>query len=193
MSRELRNLAVAALFIATCSSSPQASPPAAGQLNTTVMDLHEGQVVDGVPCLTADLPVHHIHVHVQILADGAAVTVPAGIGVGRPWGVDATGFITGGSCFAWLHTHDTTGVVHIVTPEQKMFTLGQLFEVWGHPLGSASALGYHGSLATFVNGQRFAGDPREVKLLNLENIVLELGKQPAVQPPALYDFATPRA
>jgi hypothetical protein len=83
-------------------------------------------------------------------------------------------------------------VVHIVTPEEKTFTLGQLFELWGQPLGPGSALGYDGSLVVLVNGQRIDGDARAVMLRNLANIVLELGTPPAVRPPALYDFGVPR-
>jgi hypothetical protein len=192
MFHETRALLVLSLLLAGCSAAAQTSPSSAAPLNTTVRSLQAGQVVDGVPCLIEDLPQHHIHVHLQILYNGLGVAVPAGIGVGRPWGIDATGFITTGGCFAWIHTHDATGVVHVVTPEEKSFTLGQLFEVWGQPLGVASALGHGGSLVVLVNGQRFDGDPRAVRLGNLENIVLELGKPPAVPPPALYNFAAPR-
>lgn len=174
----------------TASTAPSTAPPAS-HLSTTVRTLSQGQVIDGVPCLTEDLPVHHIHVHLQIMGDGIPVTVPAGIGVGRPWGVDPDGFIATGTCFSWIHTHDTTGVVHIVTPDEGSFTLAQLFEVWGQPLGKGLALGYHGAVAVFVNGRLFDGDPRDVKLANLENIVLELGKAPSFPAPATYDFGTP--
>jgi hypothetical protein len=189
---EARALLLLPLLLLGCTPAAQASPSSAARLDTTVRNLQAGQVVDGVPCLTEDLPRHHIHVHLQILYDGVAVVVPAGIGVGRPWGVDASGFIATGACFAWIHVHDTTGVVHIVTPEEKPFTLGQLFEVWGHSLGARSALGYEGSVVVLVNGRRIDGDPRAVMLGNLENIVLELGKPPATPPPALYNFAAPR-
>jgi hypothetical protein len=189
---EARALLLLSLLVLGCNPAAQASHPSAAQLNTTVRSLRAGQVVDGVPCLTEDLPQHHIHVHLQIVYDGVRVPVPAGIGIGRPWGVDSSGFIATGACFAWIHVHDTTGVVHIVTPEENPFTLAQLFEVWGHPLGVGSALGYEGSVVVLVNGRRIEGDPGAVKLGNLENIVLELGKPPATPPPALYDFAAPR-
>jgi hypothetical protein len=192
MSHEARALLLLPLLLVGCSATPQPSASRAVHLSTAVRSLAAGQVVDGVPCLTEETPVHHTHVHLRILFNGAEVTVPAGIGVGTPWGVDPTGFVVTGACFAWLHVHDTSGVVHIVTPEERSFTLGQLFEVWGQPLGVGSALGYHGSLVVLVNGTRVDGDPRAVILGNLENIVLELGTPPAVPPPALYEFGTPR-
>src|SRR5439155_8076423 len=92
-SREMR-LVLSALVLClslACGTTPQGSPPAANQLTTTVQQLHEGQVVDGVPCLRDDLPANHFHVHLEVLLDGKAVTVPAGVGVGRPWGQDRTG------------------------------------------------------------------------------------------------------
>lgn len=175
-----------------CTPNAQTLPSSPVQVSTTVRSLRAGQVVDGVPCLTEESPQYHLHVHLQILHDGVAVPVPAGIGIGRPWGIDSTGFIATGGCFAWLHIHDTTGVVHITTPEERSFTLGQLFEVWGQPLSPGSALGYNGSLVVLVNGEQVDGDPRTVILENLENIVLELGKPPTVPPPAFYNFGVPR-
>jgi hypothetical protein len=182
-------LGLLVLPIAACllSGVPQ-SRQSSTSLNTAVLTLHEGQVIDGVPCLIEDLPVHHIHVHLEILLNGEPITVPAGIGIGRPWGVDSSRFIATGSCFAWIHTHDTTGVVHIVTPEEKAFTLDQLFEVWGQTLTPDSALGYTGRVAVLVNGVRFSGDPRLVPLVNLDNIVIELGAPPSSPAPALFDF-----
>lgn len=186
--RFLSPVALLLIAIVGCSSPAQGSGPAAAHLTTTVQELRAGQVIDGVPCLREDLPSRHIHVHLEILLDGVPVTVPAGIGVGRPWGLGPDGFIATGSCFAWIHTHDASGVVHIVTPEEKAYTLGQLFAVWGQPLGTTLALGYDGALAVFVNGLLFDGDPGSVTLANLKNIVIELGRAPATPAPALYDF-----
>ena len=169
--------------------SPSAS---ASELSTAVRHLELGQVVDGVPCLDVDLPGQHIHVHLQILHDGVEVPVPPGIGIGQPWQLDSTGFIVSGGCFAWIHVHDASGVVHIVAPVEDPFTLGQVFAVWGQFLAANSALGYHGSVVLLVNGQRVHGDPSALALANLQNIVLELGEPPAVPPPALYDFSTTR-
>ena len=99
MSHEARLLLLLPLLLVGCSAPVQPSPSTATQLSTSVRGLEAGQVVDGVPCLTEETPVHHTHVHLQILLDGAEVVVPAGIGVGRPWGVDATGFVATRSVF----------------------------------------------------------------------------------------------
>ncbi len=188
---KLAGLVLSGVLLVACgvsTAAPASADPA--HLNMTVKDLRQGQVVDGVPCVVADLPEHHIHVHVGVYVDGVSVKVPAGIGVGRPWGFDSNGFLTNGSCFAWMHTHDTTGVVHIVTPDQKVFTLGQLFEVWGQPVAPGVAFNYRGMLTVLVDGRAIEGDPRAVRLTQFENIVLELGHPPAVQPASLYDFST---
>lgn len=186
----LAGLLAAGLLLGACGTT--SSPPDAAHLNLAVQNLHAGQVVDSVPCLSVDLPEIHIHIHLAVYDDGVQVTVPAGIGVGRPWGFDSTGFLATGSCFAWMHTHDTTGVVHIVTPQHSGFALGQLFSVWGQRLTTGGAFDYSGSLAVLVDGRPAGGDPRAVPLTQYENVVIELGKPPAVAPASIYDFSTMR-
>lgn len=184
----MRALLVAVILAAGVACTP-AAQPAANEVTTSVRDLKQGQVVDGVPCLREDLPAVHTHVHLTVLLDGARVAVPAGIGVGRPWGYSPAGFIATGGCFAWIHTHDTTGLVHLFTEPGRSFTLGQLFEVWGQPLGAGEALGYRGSVALLAGGRPVAGDPAALRLTPFEDVVLELGKPPATPPPR-YDFGT---
>ncbi len=182
-------LALAGLLLAACSSSSTlAANPDAAHLNLAVKNLRQGQVVDSIPCLSADLPEYHWHVHVGVYVDGVEVKVPAGIGVGRPWGFDSTGFLATGACFAFLHTHDTSGIVHIAEPTLHGFTLSQLFSVWGQPLTRSGAFNYAGALTVLVDGRPFAGDPGAVTLANYENVVIELGKPPKVTPASIFDF-----
>jgi len=188
-------LQLAALLLIVCSACGAAGAQPATTRNhvtTLVRQVHESQIVDGVPCLRDELPSRHLHVHLEIWLDGHRVAVPAGLGVGQPWRTDQTGFILTGSCFAWIHTHDTTGVIHVFTQVGKVDTLGQVFSIWGQPLAKNGALGYAGSLAVMVNGRSMTGDPRSVVLTNLANIVLELGMPPSPPPGALYDFGTMR-
>jgi hypothetical protein len=34
------------------------------------------------------------------------------------------------SCIFWLHTHDESGIIHIESPIEQSFTLGQFLNVW---------------------------------------------------------------
>jgi hypothetical protein len=203
--RSLRALLWLTLLLVGCSGvigrpTVSASPTSTGDhsgspvadLSTTVRTLELGDVVDGVPCLDVEFLGQHLHVHLQILKDGVEIPIPAGIGVGQPWEVEPSGFVVSGRCFAWIHSHDGSGVVHLVSPVEESFTLGQLFDVWGQPLAANSALGYQGPLTILVNGARVDGDPRSLTMANLQNIVLLLGTPPAVPPPALYDFTATR-
>jgi hypothetical protein len=88
--------------------------------------------------------------------------------------------------------HDTTGVVHVFSPEGKTYTLGQVFSVWGHSLGPEKAFNFNGPLTVLVNGDRVSGDPRSIQLGNYFNIVLELGKPPATPPAPNYNFSSTR-
>src|SRR5438445_457561 len=63
-----------------CGTTRQGSPPAANQLTTTVQQLHEGQVVDGVPCQHDDLPAQHFHVHLEVLLAGRLSRYPPASG-----------------------------------------------------------------------------------------------------------------
>jgi hypothetical protein len=140
-----------------------------------------GATVDGIACQTSEQVAYHIHAHMTIYASGARQAVPAGIGIPGPQQV-VDGFVEGGKCLYWLHTHDSTGVVHIESPVQRVYTLGQFFDVWGRPLSATQVGRVTGHVTAFVNGKRFAGDPRSIKLTPHAVIQLDVGKVVAPQP-----------
>ena len=62
---------------------------------------------------------YHWHVHLDVyVGNSSYVIVPADLGH------------VGGTLYA-LHTHDSSGVIHIETPSSQVYTCGQLCEVWG--------------------------------------------------------------
>jgi len=82
-------------------------------------------VTEGKDTLPRDLCVNHgstisMHIHpiVLITINGEAQIIPADIGI------DA-------SCMKAVHTHDTSGKLHIEYPRQESFTLGDFFANWG--------------------------------------------------------------
>ena len=76
------------------------------------------------------------------------MTVPSQIG------------ISGG--FAFLHTHDSSGVIHVESPVIKDYTLGQFFDVWGVLLTKNQIGAYQDNgndkLWVYVNGKPYTRD-----------------------------------
>lgn len=143
----------------------------------------QGNPVGIVPC-TADAgaPVEHIHSHLTLVANGQQVAIPLAIGVMNPI-YNAQNEAFAGTCFYWLHTHDQTGIIHVEPFETgHTFTLGDFFDIWGQPLTSSGVAGYSGSVAVYVDGARFTGDPRTIVLADHQQITLEVGA-PIVAPP----------
>jgi len=108
-------------------------------------------------------------VHVELFARRRVVIVPRGIGLRRPR--LRLGRVVGAGCRGRLWTLDPSGVVRFERPA----TLGALFRVWGEPLGPDRLVSFRGRVSVFVNGARRRGDPRDLRLANGDEIVLEVG------------------
>ncbi|MEA2476500.1 MAG: hypothetical protein QOC87_699 [Actinomycetota bacterium] len=137
----------------------------------------------GLPALSKEGTVLHIHQHLDIFIGGRKVPVPAGIGIASD-----------NSFIAPLHTHDSTGIMHVESDVRQTFTLGQFFDVWGVRLDAQCIGGYCAgggrTLTVYVNGSTFSGNPRDVELTSHEEIVLDFGnssEQPA-HIPSSYNF-----
>jgi hypothetical protein len=137
-----------------------------------------------LPALAFEGTVLHIHQHLDLFVHGRRVVVPAGIGI------DAEGqFISP------LHTHDTSGIVHVESPTVRRFTLGQFFGVWGVRLGPGRLGGYvdHGdqTLRAYVNGRAVDGDPSGLALAPHQEIVLAFGTPRQLPRPIPADSSFP--
>jgi hypothetical protein len=125
----------------------------------------------GLDALTMEGTVLHHHEHLDLYANGRKVTVPALVGIDQQ-----AGFLTE------LHTHDASGIIHIESPVQRSFTLGQFFCEWGVKL-TATCLGpYRGRLAWWVNGRRMHGNPALLALRQHQEIVIAAGRPPTTVP-----------
>jgi hypothetical protein len=135
--------------------------------------------------------VRHDHVHVDVIVNGKKVTIPAGVGLAEPADTgpcppspDRVGDCTPGHVFVPkvalvpLHTHSTSGIIHIESDRPGRFTLGEFFDVWGVRLTSSCIGGYcagHGKqLRIYVNGKR-APNPRTIVLTNHQEIAIVFG------------------
>ena len=118
----------------------------------------------------------HIHEHLDVYVNGKKVTVPALIGIDQA-----------GQFLTQLHTHDATGIVHVESPTNRNFRLGEFFGEWGVKLTSRCLGSYCGHLKFWVNGQRITGDPAQLILRAHQEIVIAAG-QPPFPVPKSYKF-----
>lgn len=142
-----------------------------------------GQAIDGIGCQAGEQTVFHIHTHLTIFVNGQQRQVPAGIGIPNAVAQQSQAgpFVESGTCFYWLHTHAADGIIHIESPVQRTYTLGEFFDVWGQPLGPSQVGPAHGKVTVIVNGQVFKGNPRDVPLGSQENLQVQVGT-PLVAP-----------
>jgi hypothetical protein len=118
-----------------------------------------------MPLLGQEGSAQHIHTHLDILVNGQAVQVPADIGMDN--GITP------------LHTHDTSGILHIESPDAyATYTLGQFFDIWGVKLTDTSIGGYQnnatGTLVIYDNGKK-VDDPVNLNLSKHHEIVVTYG------------------
>jgi len=125
--------------------------------------------IDGIECNTMEQAVFHIHSHLEVYVDGEKVLVPANIGI-----------VGSEKCLYWLHTHDSTGVIHIEAPLQRTFTLSNFFDIWAGTKNGTD-LPPDGNVTVYVNGDLYDSSYRDIALENHKDITVEFG-QPLVKP-----------
>lgn len=132
-------------------------------------DASAGVAAAGLSMLGEEGNEVHIHAHLDIIANGNPVQIPADIGVD-----EARHKISP------LHSHDTTGVIHIESPvKDATFTLGQFFTEWqlslsaDHIGGLATDDSHH--LKAYVNGKLRTGDPTGIVLAAHDEIAIVYG------------------
>ncbi|HXZ03718.1 MAG TPA: hypothetical protein VEH81_02740 [Ktedonobacteraceae bacterium] len=112
--------------------------------------------VDGVYCDQLEQIAYHHHVHLTIYINGQQVAFPAGMGI--------AGGQASPTCFYWLHTHATDGVIHIEAPAEHSFSLKNFLDIWQNFASSNSQYTFPSQLALpdgwimYVNGKKVAGD-----------------------------------
>ena len=141
-----------------------------------------GEPIAGISCDAQEGQRIHIHQHLVLLDRGKPVPIPPNIG--QP---------AGRSCIYWVHTHTPDGIIHIEAPQDRSFTLGDFFSVWGQPLTPTAAAGMQApkesKLKVWVDGKPFTGDPRTIPLKAHTDIVIQAGP-PFSTPPKFTNWGT---
>lgn len=135
--------------------------------------------VQGVQCDPVEGTTFHIHAHLDVIVDGKSATVPAGIGI-KP-----------NECLYWLHTHNTSGVMHIESPQQMTFTLGQFIQVWDNTPGMSpnfeQLINNDKNFKVFVNGIELKDSYDKISLSAHDEIAIVSGSVPP-SIPSTYAF-----
>jgi hypothetical protein len=175
---------VAAFVVVVAHDGPGRQQPATGSLTwPRPEDTADRARAIGLAVAPMEGTALHFHTHLDILVDGRPVAVPAGLGIADS-----------GQEMAELHTHDTTGIVHIEAPSTgKRYTLGQLFTEWNLRLDTTDLgdlkTGGGRTLTAYVDGRRQGGDPAVIELTRHREIALVYGPANArPEVPSSYAF-----
>jgi hypothetical protein len=155
--------------------------------------------VAGVKCDRLEQTALHYHAALQIVYQGTVHNLKDNIGIQT----DPTGATV--SCYYWLHVHaGEPNVIHIESPPNKTFTLGQFMDVWNawskanggdaQKLDSTHVstitLAPDQTMKVFIDlgdgkgAQPFTGDPRTIPLKSHEVITIEVTPPDVTPPPA---------
>jgi hypothetical protein len=142
-----------------------------------------------IPCDQLEHTQVHYHILLRIFNQGNPVAIPTDLG-------------RTASCYYWLHMHTgEPGLIHVESPADRVFTLGDFFAVWGTWSGSPQPLdSTHVSSFTLAGDQKllvyvdrddgagpvaFPGDPKAIVLRSHEIITL------AIAPPTVNPAGSP--
>lgn len=121
------------------------------------------QSVDGIQCNSLEGSVMHIHPHLNIIYNGKNLTVPSQIGISS-------------TCLYGLHTHDSSGTIHVESPIVANYTLGQFIDIWNktEPQGpnyNIKSL-FNNSITAYIGNSTYSGNYRDIILKDGEQIKL---------------------
>lgn len=180
-------LIVMAVLIPACSGSKSAPKPASQlTVNTgnapwpSPDDVPSRVAAAGLPHSSTEFLTVHYHAHLDVFVNGTSQPVASSIGR-----VDQ-------SFFSPLHTHATSGLIHIEAESDLRFTLEMLFTEWGVRLTDNCVGGYCQPATTihaYVDGKAASEALPTIVLKKGEEIALVIGSPPA-QIPANWDCRT---
>ena len=135
--------------------------------------------ISAVSCDSTEQGSFHIHAHLSIYIDGKVAPVPASIGIAPD-----------NSCLYWLHTHDSSGVIHIEAPNGFSITLKNFLDIWGErfpQLSYPSQLSDPTGWQAYVNGKPFTGNFQTIPL-QAHTLITLAYNSPGVKPDTTFDW-----
>jgi hypothetical protein len=109
--------------------------------------------IGGIQCDKIEHLVFHNHTKLVVKIQNKTQNIPGGLG------------IIPNNCIFWLHTHDESGIIHIESPLNQTYTLGQFLNIWktfdnSSFINNLSAVSDNHDINIFSNG--VAIDPSSI-------------------------------
>ncbi len=180
---------VCALLIALVIIVPRLLPGSSNNGNTTasstssaapvVSDNPVYPAVNNIACSSMEQLSYHVHAHLTMYINGQPAQLPAQIGIAP----DA-------SCLYWMHTHDTSGVLHIEAPQKTTYKFGTFLQLWHDRFGSLqypAQLDSTNGWQVYVNGDPYTGNFADIPL-DPHTLITMAYNSPDVKPDKLYNW-----
>jgi hypothetical protein len=168
-----------------------------------------GNTIDTISCDTTMSNNYHVHAFIGLFVNGQQIVVPDAIGIYHAGGdqVDSDGWPNQevyGFCFYHIHTHDSSGLIHVEDPNplnltfnDTLYNLGPMFDIWGIQVSAMQFGPFMGPVTAYTSGQfsrahqcfngtscyhvgsnmysQWNGDPAQIPLYSHEVIWIEVG------------------
>lgn len=148
--------------------------------------LYFTMILQTAPELSAQVPagnktgndiIMHTHSSLNVTINGNSLLVPNGVGINSTLWNDhsldkfgterkATTFGMISPAMSPLHTHDSSGIIHVESTEYRNYTLGDFLNIWGLPLEGRE-------ISLIINGNSTENYASHI-LKNMEKMVLKM-------------------
>jgi hypothetical protein len=169
---------------ATSYTGPDGVPIETGPFLARATTTHLGRIVNGIQCQGLRQLAYRAYAHLQVYVHGQSRAIPGGIGLVDPTArTTRKGLVfSAHTCYYWLHTRAADGLIQVESPNDRTYTLGDLFKVWSQSLDRDHVAANTGKVTAIVNGKRWRGNPSLIPLTEHESIELAVAKPvPAYQ------------
>jgi len=109
----------------------------------------------------------HIHPKLTVTANGTPMIIPQNVGIDGSLWKDHFLDRYGMQGMAPLHTHDTSGTIHVESNTNRAYTLGQFLDIWG-------GLNLNGKTVSATVDGKPVSDYRNILLKDGEQISLDI-------------------
>lgn len=112
--------------------------------------------------------IYHIHPNLTLILDGNPIPVPKNIGIDSPIYKDHSLDRYSMAGMAPIHTHDSSGIIHVESTVNRNYTFSEFLNIWGMDLSDKTVQ---------ITGNSKPVNNLDYILKDGENIIMEIKQQ----------------